>query len=85
VERSELIALIEQSIVEVRRGEVGELTEETRLLEDLHFDSTAILELLMSLEDTLNIEIDAESLSMDNFATIGTLADYMTTVLSVSA
>jgi acyl carrier protein len=85
VERSELIAVIEKAIVELRRGEVPALTEETRLLEHLHLDSTAILEVLMTLEDTLNIEIDAENLKMDYFASVGTLADYVTTLLSVSA
>ena len=85
MERSELIAVIEGSIAEVRRDEVTGLTEDTRLLEDLHLDSTAILELLMSLEDALNIEIDAQSLSMEDFATVGTLANYMTTLLSVTA
>ncbi len=85
MERSELIAVIAKSIVDVRRGEVPDLTEDVRLLEDLHFDSTAILELLMSLEDTLAIEIDAETLSMDNFASVGTLADYLTTMLRTPA
>jgi acyl carrier protein len=85
MERSEIIAVISSSIAEVRKEEVADLSEDTRLLEDLHLDSTAILELLMSLEDALNIEIDAQSLSMDDFATVGTLANYVTTVLSVSA
>ncbi|MBB5874101.1 acyl carrier protein [Allocatelliglobosispora scoriae] len=85
MERSEIVAVVESSIAEVRKEEVTGLTEETRLLEDLHLDSTSILELLMSLEDALNIEIDAQSLSMDDFATVGTLADYITTVLSVTA
>lgn len=85
MERSELVAVIDRSIVEVRQGEVPGLTEEVRLMEDLHFDSTAILELLMSLEDSLNIEIDAETLSMDYFASVGSLADYLTTMLGAPA
>lgn len=85
MERSEIIAVIGSSIAEVRKEEVTGITEDTRLLQDLHLDSTAILELLMSLEDALNIEIDAQSLSMEDFATVGTLANYLTTVLSVTA
>jgi acyl carrier protein len=85
MERSEIISVLESSIAEVRKEEVTSLSEDTRLLEDLHLDSTSILELLMSLEDALNIEIDAQSLSMDDFATVGTLANYVSTILSVSA
>ena len=85
MERGEIIAVIESSIAEVRKEEVSGLSEDTRLLEDLRLDSTALLELLMSLEDALNIEIDAQSLSMDDFASVGTLADYVTRVLSVTA
>lgn len=85
MERSEIIAVIERSVTEVRKEEVSGITEDTRLLQDLNLDSTAILELLMSLEDNLSIEIDAQSLSMEDFATVGTLATYLTTVLSVSA
>lgn len=85
MERSEIIAVVESAIAEVRKEELSGLTEETRLLEDLHLDSTSILELLMALEDALDIEIDAQSLSMEDFATVGTLANYVTTVLSVNA
>jgi len=85
MERSEIIATIGSSIAEVRKEEVSGLTEDTRLLQDLHLDSTAILELLMSLEDALNIEVDAQSLSMEDFATVGTLADYLTSILRVTA
>lgn len=84
MQRSEIIAIVGSSIAEVRKEERADFTEETRLLEDLHLDSTSILELLMSLEDALDIEIDAQSLSMDDFATVGTLADYVTRVLSVT-
>ena len=85
MERSEIISAIEASVAEVRTEPVTGLAETTRLLQDLNLDSTSILELLMSLEDILNIEIDAMDLSWDDFATVGSLADYLSKVPRVTA
>ncbi|HEV3359932.1 MAG TPA: phosphopantetheine-binding protein [Pseudonocardiaceae bacterium] len=75
--RPDLIKAIAVSLAEVMQREYGELTEETRLFEDLHLDSTSILTLLMALEDEVGIDVDPESLDMDTFRTVGTLADYL--------
>lgn len=85
MDRAEIVSGVEASLAEVLKRDTAGLPEETRLFEDLQLDSTSILELLMSLEDGLGIEVDAESLDMEDFRTIGTLADYLTTVLGVSA
>jgi acyl carrier protein len=85
MEHSDILAGIGTSLSEVLKRDASALPEDTRLFEDLHLDSTSILELLMALEDHVGIEIDAESLDMDDFRTIGTLASYLTGVLGVAA
>ena len=39
----------------------------------------------MTLEDTIGVEIDAENLSMDDFQTVGTLANYLMEVAKITA
>ena len=75
--RSEIVTSVIRSIAEVLQREVPDVTEDTRLFDDLQLDSTSILELLMAVEDTMEVEIDPEGLDMDSFRTIGTLADYL--------
>jgi acyl carrier protein len=49
----------------------------TRLFEDLSFDSTMILELLMTLETELDTEFDPETLEPSDFDTVGALVGYL--------
>jgi acyl carrier protein len=85
MDRKEIVAQIEAALSEVLERDISGLTEDVRLFEDLHLDSTAILELLMALEDNLGIEVDPESLDMDDFRTLGSLADYVAATLAVRA
>jgi acyl carrier protein len=85
MDRKEIVAQIEAALSEVLERDISGLTEDVRLFEDLHLDSTAILELLMALEDNLGIEVDPESLDMDDFRTVGSLADYVAATLAVRA
>lgn len=77
MDRNSLIGAISETLTEVLKRDLPDLTEQTRLFEELHLDSTSILELLMALEDRIGIEVDPESLNMDDFASIGTLVDYL--------
>jgi acyl carrier protein len=77
MERGEVIAGITRALADVLQRELPALTEDVRLFDDLNMDSTTALELIMTLEDTIGVEIDAENLSMDDFQTVGTLADYL--------
>ena len=43
------------ALSEVLKRDVSGATEDIRLFEDLQLDSTAVLELLMALEDTLGL------------------------------
>lgn len=77
MERQEVVATVEVALTEVLEREITGLTEEVRLFEDLHLDSTSVLELLMALEDGMDIVIDPESLDMDDFKSVGTLTSYL--------
>jgi acyl carrier protein len=81
MDRSSIIAGIKSALSEVLKDQIFEVSEETLLFEELYLDSTTILELLMALEDTLGIEVDVENLYVETFKTVGTLADYVGTVL----
>ena len=77
MDRPKLVAAIETALSEVLEREVSGLTEDTRLFEDIHLDSTSILELLMALEDIVGISVDPETLDMDDFKSLGTLTNYL--------
>jgi acyl carrier protein len=85
MDRTEIAGHVTSSLSSVLRRDVAELSDDTRLFEDLHLDSTAILELLMALEDNVGIEVDPESLDMDDFRTVGTLTDYLARATTVAA
>ena len=85
MDRGDVIAGIKRALTDVLQREMPVLTEDVRLFDDLNMDSTTALELLMTLEDTIGVEIDAENLSMDDFQTIGTLADYLMDVAATVA
>ncbi len=72
-----IVAQVETALSEVLEREVTGLTEEIRLFEDLHLDSTSVMEMLMELEDSMRIVIDPENLDMDDFQTIATLTGYL--------
>ena len=77
MDRLTAVTIITTCLSEVLERELPELSEDTRLFDDLHLDSTSVLELLMALEDGVGIEIDPENLNMADFVTVGTLTDYV--------
>lgn len=56
--------------------EPGSIDLDMRFFEDLGFDSTSILEVLMYLEDDLDIEFDQDAPDPADLETVGTLIDY---------
>ena len=84
MDRLTVLKTITNALTEVMQRDYSDATEDTRLFEDLHLDSTSVLTLLMALEDHTGIEVDPESLQMDDFRTIGTLADYLEANLDVA-
>jgi acyl carrier protein len=84
MEERDLIDVVAASLSEVLERQLPDISADLRLLDDLNMDSTAILELLMTLEDNLGIEIDAEELNMDDFETVGTVAAYLRRTTAVA-
>ena len=62
--------LIAQSMPDVN---VENVTEETRLLEDLKFDSLGMMMLAMAMEDEFGISFDEPA----NFATVKDVLDFV--------
>ncbi|MEV2262637.1 acyl carrier protein [Streptomyces anulatus] len=77
MDNSTIVAQVETALSEVLEREVTGLTEDVRLFEDLHLDSTSVMEMLMELEDSMKILIDPEDLDMEDFRTISTLTGYL--------
>jgi acyl carrier protein len=61
-----------------------ELSEKTRLMEDLGLTSVATLELMLGLEDILDIQIDVEEIQPDDVACLGRLADFIAGQMTVT-
>jgi acyl carrier protein len=61
-----------------------QLSEQTRLMEDLGMTSAAALELMLGLEDVLEIEIDVEEIQPDDMASLGGLADFIAGQMTVA-
>lgn len=55
--------------------DVGKVTPEAKLLEDLEADSLAAVELTMALEEATGISIDDSALP--NLKTVGDILDYL--------
>lgn len=55
--------------------ELSDISDETSLFDELGLDSTSVLGVLISLEDSLDIEIDADSITDEHLATFGGLVD----------
>lgn len=61
-----------------------ELSEKTRLMEDLGMTSVATLELMLGLEEALDIQIDVEEIQPSDVACLGGLADFIAGQLAVA-
>jgi acyl carrier protein len=77
MDRTEIVNHLRISLSAVLNREVSDLTPQSRLFEDLAMDSTSVIELLMSLEDTMGLEIDPDELGPEVFRTVGSLTDYI--------
>jgi acyl carrier protein len=74
-----LLEEIKGALAEVLNMEENHsITLNTSLFDELHLDSTSVLELLMTLEDRIDgLEIDPDELEPDVFNTVGSLAAYI--------
>ena len=49
------------------------ITEDTLLIEDLHFDSLSLMQLIIDIESAYDISFDDGNLLFDNFNRVGDL------------
>jgi 3-oxoacyl-[acyl-carrier-protein] synthase III len=54
-----------------------DVSESTRLFDELGLSSSKTLELLLSLEDELDLQVDVEEIDRDDLASLGSLADFV--------
>ncbi|WP_344265094.1 acyl carrier protein [Streptomyces sodiiphilus] len=81
-DRTRIVSVISAALGEVLDSARGELSEDARLFDELGLDSTGVFELLMRLEEALDIEFDTDTLEMSHFASLGSLADFVTEEMS---
>ncbi|MFI5808663.1 AMP-binding protein [Streptomyces sp. NPDC051561] len=77
LKRADIVEQIRVALCSALGREVTELSETTSLFEDLAVDSSSVLELLLTLEELVGLEIDPEALEPEIFETVGSLADYV--------
>ncbi|MEU5045009.1 acyl carrier protein [Streptomyces griseorubiginosus] len=73
----EIVAAIVTALGDVLGQDLTDITAETRLFDDLSLDSTAVLGLLMALEDAMDMEVDPESLQQHHLESVGALAGFI--------
>lgn len=74
--RDVVLRCVISALGEVVVGELPPVQESTRLFDELGLDSTMALDLLMHLEDELDVVVDAETLEMSDFETVGSLVSF---------
>jgi acyl carrier protein len=75
--RTEILEHLRIALSSVLNRDIPELPEDARLFEDLALDSTSVIELLMSLEDTIDLEVDLDELEPEVFKTVRSLTDFI--------
>ena len=77
--RQRVVDSIGTLLPKVLKRDVPTMPETTRLFDELGLSSASTLELLLELEEDLEIQIDVEEIDQTDLASIGTLADYVST------
>jgi acyl carrier protein len=77
MDRTRIVEHIRVALAEVLHRDIPTLDEDARLFEDLALDSTSVIELLMGLEDTIDVQIEPDELEPEVFKTVRSLADYV--------
>lgn len=73
---ADLTATVTAVLAEMLNRAPDSIAAEDRFFEDLSFDSTSVLELLMRLENELDVEFDPETLDPSDLETVGALVRY---------
>lgn len=73
MQKTELDEVIHSLIAPLMKNNVA-ITPASRLVEDLGLDSLQIINLLMSIEHSLKIKLQASDLVFDDLSSVGTLS-----------
>jgi acyl carrier protein len=79
MDRSEAFSALQKAAVDVLQVEADKVTETASFAEDLEADSLDLVELVMSLEDTLGITIEE-----DELAEVKTVGDALDVILAAA-
>jgi acyl carrier protein len=75
--RRQVLDCISELLPGVLRREIPPITADTRLMAELGMRSASVLELLLGIEDTLDIQIEVEDIDEESTRTVGDLADFV--------
>ena len=75
--RTEVLDSVRAALGAVLNRDLPDMSEDSRLFEDLGMDSTSVIELLISLETSIGLEVEPDSLEPEVFLTVRSLADYI--------
>ncbi|MBT1095054.1 acyl carrier protein [Streptomyces sp. Tu102] len=76
-ESARFVDAVRKGLSEVLNKDVSGADEGVRLFDELGLDSSSALELLITIEEILDVQFDAEDLEMTHFETVGSLADFV--------
>lgn len=77
MDRQNVVAALENALTDVLERPVTGLAGDVKLFDDLHLDSTTMLEMLMALEDSIGLVVDPEDLDVDDFISVDTFTDFV--------
>ncbi|MFF8961045.1 acyl carrier protein [Streptomyces sp. NPDC014894] len=77
MDRQNVVSALEQALTEVLERPVSGLTGDVMLFDDLHLDSTTMLEMLMALEDSIGLVVNPEELDADDFVSVDAFTDFV--------
>ncbi|HKN97381.1 MAG TPA: phosphopantetheine-binding protein [Pseudonocardiaceae bacterium] len=77
--RQRVVDSIGTLLPKVLKRDMPAMPEGTRLFDELGLSSASTLELLLELEEDLDIQIDVEEIDQTDLASIGSLADFVST------
>ncbi|MFD7450279.1 acyl carrier protein [Kitasatospora sp. NPDC059827] len=71
------VEAVRKGLSEVLDKDVSGADENVRLFDELGLDSSSALELLITIEEILDVQFDADELDMTHFETVGSLAGFV--------
>jgi acyl carrier protein len=75
--RQEVVRAVVAALADAVGHPLPDVTEDTRLFDDLNIDSTPVLGLLMNLEDNLDIQINTDDLEQRHLRSVASLTDFV--------